>query len=69
MEEQFLSILSCPRCRHKKTEEMPVDACVYFYECEKCKSLLKPREGDCCVFCSYGDKKCPPKKNGNNCCP
>ncbi|MHA2389931.1 MAG: GDCCVxC domain-containing (seleno)protein, partial [Candidatus Hodarchaeales archaeon] len=19
-----------------------------------------PKQGDCCVFCSYGDVKCPP---------
>jgi hypothetical protein len=24
---------------------------------------LKPGPRDCCVFCSYGDKKCPPKTN------
>jgi hypothetical protein len=23
-------------------------------------ALLKPKSGDCCVFCSYGDVPCPP---------
>ncbi len=53
------SVLTCPVCGHKKEEEMPVETCLYLYECENCKTLLKPRRGDCCVFCSYGTKKCP----------
>ncbi len=39
---------------------MPTDACVFFYMCEGCGSRLKPKPGDCCVFCSYGTVKCPP---------
>jgi hypothetical protein len=35
---------------------------VHFYRCEGCGTLLKPREGDCCVFCSYADRPCPPKQ-------
>jgi hypothetical protein len=47
---------------------MPTDACQYFYDCPKCGALLKPKPGDCCVFCSYGDAKCPPIQLGNGCC-
>ena len=39
---------------------MPTDACQFFYECGGCHTLLKPKAGDCCVFCSYGDVPCPP---------
>jgi len=39
---------------------MPTDACQWFYECENCKTVLRPEAGDCCVFCSYGTNKCPP---------
>jgi len=38
---------------------MPTDQCVFFYECPHCKTVLRPKPGDCCVFCSYGDKRCP----------
>lgn len=55
------STLTCPECGFQKTEEMPTDSCVFFWECEDCKRLLKPKHGDCCVFCSYGSVKCPPK--------
>lgn len=62
------STLTCPNCGHKKTEIMPTDACAYFYECEQCKTRLKPLQGDCCVYCSYGTIKCPPIQAGENCC-
>ncbi len=68
MNIQLRSIITCPLCEHEKEEEMPIDACQYFYECEKCKSILRPKPGDCCVFCSYGTMKCPPKQNDKSCC-
>jgi hypothetical protein len=48
------SEITCPTCGHRKREKMPTDVCVYFYECEGCGALLRPKAGDCCVFCSYG---------------
>lgn len=52
--------LTCPECAQKHTECMPQDACQWFYECSACGALLKPKAGDCCVFCSYADHPCPP---------
>jgi hypothetical protein len=54
------SVLVCPVCGFAKRETMPTDACQFFYECTSCKALLRPKPGDCCVFCSYGSVKCPP---------
>ncbi len=65
---ELKSMITCPNCRHKKSETMPTDACQYFYECENCKSILKPKEGDCCVYCSYGTVKCPSKQLETDCC-
>lgn len=62
------SIIACPVCQHEKAETMPTDACQYFYECENCHVRLKPLQGDCCVFCSYGTVKCPPIQEGTSCC-
>ena len=59
------SAITCPNCGFRKTELMELNSCQFFYECTKCKSSLKPREGDCCVFCSYGDVKCPPIQRGS----
>nr|WP_284310691.1 GDCCVxC domain-containing (seleno)protein [Labrys miyagiensis] len=57
---ELKSILTCPVCRHVAIETMPTDACQYFYECQACGLRLKPKQGDCCVFCSYGSVPCPP---------
>ena len=54
------SVITCPNCGFSKEETMPEDACQYFYKCESCQTSLKPKAGDCCVFCSYGSVKCPP---------
>ncbi|GAB3039204.1 MULTISPECIES: GDCCVxC domain-containing (seleno)protein [Oleiagrimonas] len=62
------STLTCPACGHAETEPMPANACVYFYACRGCGTLLKPRPGDCCVFCSFGDTPCPPVQVGSGCC-
>jgi hypothetical protein len=58
------SSLTCPECGHVTTETMPADACQWFYECEQCSVILRPKPGDCCVFCSYGTVSCPPKVLG-----
>jgi hypothetical protein len=68
MEITLKSTLTCPQCGHQKEEDMPTDACQYFYTCEKCNTLLKPQPGDCCVFCSYGSVPCPPIQKDKNCC-
>ncbi len=65
---ELQSTITCPNCGHKKTETMPTDACQFFYECEKCKTVFKPKPGDCCVYCSYGTVKCPSKQTGQECC-
>ena len=64
------SVLTCPQCGHAKEETMPTDACQWFYECENCKTVLRPKAGDCCVFCSYGTNKCPPIQaaGSSSCC-
>ena len=54
--------LTCPVCGHISIETVPTDRCIYFYTCHGCRKLLKPRAGDCCVFCSYGDKLCPSRR-------
>jgi hypothetical protein len=59
---ELRSTITCPRCGHAKTETMPTDACQWFYQCEHCQAVLRPKAGDCCVFCSHGTNKCPPRQ-------
>ncbi|MBL6958670.1 MAG: hypothetical protein ISR52_06800 [Rhodospirillales bacterium] len=66
---ELTSVLTCPHCGFEKAEEMPTDACQFFYDCTSCGELLKPKPGDCCVFCSYGTVPCPPvQENSRNAC-
>lgn len=62
------STITCPKCGHGKEETMPTNACQFFYDCEKCREVMRPKEGDCCVFCSFGPVKCPPIQEGDACC-
>lgn len=69
------SQLTCPSCQARYTQTMPMDACIYFFECGACGAMLRPKPGDCCVFCSYGSVPCPPVQTaraegdiGGNCC-
>ncbi|AVR43946.1 hypothetical protein C7S20_00950 [Christiangramia fulva] len=59
MEVDLKSVITCPYCNFQKEEIMPSESCQFFYECDNCKKVLRPKEGDCCVFCSYGANVCP----------
>jgi amino acid permease len=65
---ELQSTITCPNCGFQKKETMPTNACQFFYECKSCSTLLKPKEGDCCVYCSYGTVACPPIQLNQNCC-
>ena len=67
----LVSTLTCPACGHSVTETMPTDACLFYWDCPGCGALVRPKPGDCCVFCSYGSVRCPPKQAdeaGSTCC-
>jgi amino-acid N-acetyltransferase len=59
---RFESRLTCPSCAAESVAAMPLDACLYFHPCPACGVVMRPRRGDCCVFCSYGDAPCPPRQ-------
>ena len=62
------SKLRCPYCERREVLTMPTDACVFFHECLGCHGLIRPRTGDCCVFCSYGSVVCPPMQGRDRSC-
>ena len=64
---ELFSTITCPKCGGQDKQEMPTDACQFFHDCAACGARLKPLAGDCCVFCSYGDVKCPPVQQGARC--
>ncbi len=62
------SVITCPQCGHRAEETMPTNACLFFYDCSACGAKLKPKPGDCCVFCSFGSVPCPPMQQSAACC-
>ena len=65
---ELRSAITCPECGHVETETMPTDAGQWLYDCKGCAAVLKPKSGDCCVYCSYADIPCPPIQAGDGCC-
>lgn len=61
-DHSITSQITCPECGYKKKETMPTDVCVIRYTCEKCGTEMQPKNGDCCVFCTYGTHKCPSRQ-------
>ncbi len=57
---ELQSTITCPECGHSETETMPTDNCQFYYECKGCGVLLRPNQGDCCVYCSFATVPCPP---------
>lgn len=68
MSAALASTIACPRCGKHSVEEMPTDACLFFWRCPACAERIRPKPGDCCVFCSYGSVACPPKQAERGCC-
>ena len=56
------AVLTCPKCGFRHEYAMPGNSCQFYFRCGNCEAVLRPKPGDCCVFCSYADTKCPPKQ-------
>ncbi|MEK6839505.1 MAG: GDCCVxC domain-containing (seleno)protein [Nanoarchaeota archaeon] len=54
----FTGNIICPSCKTKSPVTLHKNVCMYFFQCPSCKKMLQAKEG-CCVFCDYGDRKCP----------
>lgn len=59
--------LTCPECGYKQEGEIPTKSCVPFYVCRGCGRTIKAKGEECCVFCSYADKKCPVNAGDTGC--
>lgn len=62
------SEIDCPYCNFTKVEKMPTISCQILYNCTKCNKLLTPKDGDCCIYCTYGTVPCPPIQDSKDCC-
>ena len=48
--------LTSPLCGHAREEQMPPNACHFFYDCKECGARLKPQAGRslCVLFLRLG---------------
>jgi len=51
--------IQCPAGGVESRAEMRDNPCVYFWDCPACRSVVRPKAGACCAFCSYGSAPCP----------
>jgi hypothetical protein len=56
---EWQSLVTCPACGRQHRETMPEFSCLLSYTCPSCKTVLRPAEGDCCIFCTFGSVPCP----------
>ncbi|MFZ3039139.1 MAG: GDCCVxC domain-containing (seleno)protein [Polynucleobacter sp.] len=52
------STITCPICLHAEVLALPKGSSQHLYQCQACKTILKPKSGDCCIFCSFGSIDC-----------
>ncbi|MEX1258976.1 MAG: GDCCVxC domain-containing (seleno)protein [Gemmatimonadota bacterium] len=55
----LVGVITCPSCGSAAHLAIPTDACLWQWDCPACRARVRPKPGDCCVFCSYGDRRCP----------
>ena len=53
------SLVTCPSCGDQRVQPMPEFSCLLSYTCPVCSTVLRPADGDCCIFCTYGSVPCP----------
>lgn len=52
------SILTCPYCNDEQPEELIENISPVNFRCKTCKEIVKISEGQCCIYCEYGDYPC-----------
>ncbi|MGQ0828935.1 MAG: GDCCVxC domain-containing (seleno)protein [Bacteroidota bacterium] len=53
------SVITCIHCGHKKEEIMPQYTSQTAYKCNNCGVIITVKQGDCCIYCTYGSVPCP----------
>ncbi|WP_370624722.1 GDCCVxC domain-containing (seleno)protein [Polynucleobacter sp. 80A-SIGWE] len=62
--QEHCSTITCPICLNAEILALPKGSSQHLYRCHSCKTILRPKSGDCCIFCSFGSIDCSsPEKN------
>jgi hypothetical protein len=54
----YTSTVTCPICGTRQQLTIPSESQLSVYHCSRCLSWLKPKQGDHCIFESYGSVPC-----------
>ena len=49
------SILTCPNCKYKESEEMHENVFPTKFNCGSCQQTVSIKDGECCIYCQFGD--------------
>ena len=52
-------MLTCPQCSGKQRLEVSLESSPQAYTCKHCEQEIKTPQAQCCVVCSFSQKKCP----------
>ncbi|ABP34804.1 GDCCVxC domain-containing (seleno)protein [Polynucleobacter asymbioticus] len=52
------SVVTCPHCQASEVIKVEAGTSQHLYRCRSCSAILKPKSGDCCILCSFGDRDC-----------
>ena len=52
-------VVTCPVCKTQVQEHMVSETTKLIYHCKVCLAWLSPKEGDHCIYDSYGSVNCP----------
>jgi hypothetical protein len=56
----LVSTVICPHCGSPHEARMAEDSCQISADCPACGKEIRPKAGQCCIFCSWGSAPCPP---------
>jgi len=52
-------LLKCPHCEKKSKALVSIENCPQSFVCPKCNKTVQNSVAQCCVICSFSNKKCP----------
>jgi hypothetical protein len=59
LEVLYRNKLTCPECGAEENVEMLSMEIARIYKCDTCNEISHVNEDECCVYCQYGEVKCP----------
>ncbi len=59
LEVLYKNKLSCPQCGSTQSVNMLALEIPRVYQCNNCREVIQANADECCIYCQYGEVKCP----------